>query len=70
MNPNQEDHKKPSSITERDLRERCMVLAQLVKDYDNYLHDLNPHMYTYYSKPAQLRQRAREEGISIKEPQP
>ena len=60
---------KPSWVKLRDQEEQIRVLKQLVIDYDNYLHDEFPHSYTYWSKPAQLRQRAREEGISIKEPQ-
>jgi len=57
-----------SQVEIREMREQIMVLKQLVRDYDNYLHDQFPHPYTYWSKPAQLRQRAREEQIDIKEP--
>jgi len=64
MNPNQE----VSTVEIREMKEQIVVLKQLVKDYDNYLHDQFPHPYTYWSKPAQLRQRAREENIDIKEP--
>ena len=47
---------KISLVEVREMKEQIMVLKQLVKDYDNYLHDLMPHIYAYYSKPAQLRQ--------------
>jgi hypothetical protein len=59
-----------SSVQLREKEEHIKALQMLVKDYDNYLHDLMPHAYTYYSKPFQLRKRAREEGVQIEEPQP
>lgn len=54
----------------REMQEQIRNLQQLVKDYDTYLQEIMPHVYTYYSKPAQLRERARQEQIDIKEPTP
>ena len=59
-----------SRVVWMDLQEQIRDLKQLVKDYDNYLQEIMPHVYTYYSKPAHLRERARQEGVNIKEPTP
>lgn len=57
-----------SSLVLADQREAIKELKQLVKDYDSYLLFVMPHAYQHWTKPNQLRMRAREYGIDIKEP--
>jgi hypothetical protein len=57
-----------SSVVVQDMREQIVALKRLVKDYDSYLEYIMPLAYDTWQKPRQLRQRARDEGVDIKEP--
>ena len=56
------------SLVIADYRERCAALEQLVKDYDAYLAQIAGYSWRYGRIPQELRQRARDEAVDIKEP--